>query len=105
MNKHLLYTLPMLAIALGLNVSNVNANDTFNKYCSSCHSNGGNLMNPKKTLSKKDLANNGVDNIGSISTLVTNGKPPMPAFGKSLSNEEIANVAKYVMDQAAAGWK
>ncbi len=105
MNRHLLTSLPILAVIIGLNISNVSANEVFSKYCSSCHSKGGNIMNPKKTLSKKDLAANGVDNIGSISALITSGKPPMPAFGTSLSNDEIAGVAKYVMDQAAAGWK
>ncbi|HFD11102.1 MAG TPA: c-type cytochrome [Crenotrichaceae bacterium] len=88
-----------------LSISYVSANEVFTKYCSSCHNNGGNLMNPKKTLSQKDLAANGVDNAGSISALITNGKPPMPAFGKDLSDEEIAGVAKFVLDQAAAGWK
>jgi mono/diheme cytochrome c family protein len=29
----------------------------------------------------------------------------MPAFGKQLSDEEVAEVAKYVLDQAKAGWK
>ncbi len=105
MNKQLLQTLTILAMAVTANISNVSANDVFAKYCSSCHKDGGNIMNPKKTLSKDHLAANKVDNIGSISALITSGKPPMPAFGKDLSDKEIADVAKYVLDQANAGWK
>ncbi len=105
MNKLLPQTLAAVAMAASVNISNVSANDVFAKYCSSCHKDGGNIMNPKKTLSKDHLATNKVDNIGSISALITSGKPPMPAFGKDLSDKEIADVAKYVLDQANAGWK
>jgi cytochrome c6 len=105
MSKHFSFTLPMFAIGAILSISNVSANDVFDKYCSSCHNNGGNIMNPKKTLSKQDLADNGVNSISSISSLVSSGKTPMPAFGKQLSDKEIASVAKYVLDQAGSGWK
>jgi cytochrome c6 len=105
MNKHFFYTVSALVIVTALSIGNVSANEVFNKYCSSCHNNGGNIMNPKKTLSKEDLAANSVNNIGSITALVTSGKSPMPGFGKQLSDKEIAGVAKYVLDQANAGWK
>lgn len=104
MNKFSI-TFSTVFIIFGLNIGMVSANDTFDKHCASCHNGGGNLINPQKTLSKQHLADNGVDNIGSISALISNGKPPMPAFGKSLSDKEIADVAQYVLDQAAAGWK
>jgi cytochrome c6 len=105
MNKHLSRTFVGFAVTAVLSITNVSANEVFEKYCSSCHSNGGNIMNPEKTLSQDHLTKNGVDNVGSISTLVTTGKAPMPAFGKQLSDEEVAEVAKYVLDQAKAGWK
>ncbi len=105
MNKKFSQTLTGLTFTAVLSVTNVSANEVFDKYCSSCHSKGGNIMNPEKTLSQDHLAKNSVDNIGSISALVTTGKAPMPAFGKQLSDEEIAEVAKYVMDQAKSGWK
>ncbi len=105
MNKHLSQTLAGLAFTVTLTITNVSANEVFDKYCASCHSKGGNIMNPEKTLSQDHLTKNGADNIGSISALVTAGKTPMPAFGKQLSDEQIAGVAKYVIDQAKAGWK
>ena len=35
---------------------------------------------------------------------VTNGKNAMPAFGGCLSDDDIANVASYVIATAKAGW-
>lgn len=32
----------------------------FNKHCASCHPNGGNILNPKKSLYKKDLEANNI---------------------------------------------
>jgi len=36
-------------------------------------------------------------------TQVTNGKNAMPAFGGRLSDDDIQNVAAYVIDQAEGG--
>ena len=36
---------------------------------------------------------------------VTNGKNAMPAFGGRLSDDDIANVAAYVISTASAGWE
>jgi cytochrome c6 len=79
--------------------------EVFNKNCSACHSGGKNIMNPAKTLSINDLKSNSMDSEAAIITQVTNGKAPMPAFGTSLSEEQIKNVAAYVLQQANAGWK
>ena len=35
---------------------------------------------------------------------VTNGKNAMPAFGGRLSDDDIANVATYIIQTAKAGW-
>ncbi|MEE9346110.1 MAG: c-type cytochrome [Methylococcales bacterium] len=105
MNKHSSQTIAGLSFTAVLSITNVFANEVlFQKYCSACHSNGGNIMDPEKTLSQEHLTKNGIDNIGSISALVSTGKTPMPAFGKHLSDEEIAEVAKYVLNQACANW-
>lgn len=79
--------------------------EVFAKNCSACHSGGKNIMNPSKSLSINDLKSNNVDSETAIITLVTSGKAPMPAFGTTLSEEQIKNVAAYVMQQANAGWK
>jgi cytochrome c6 len=79
----------------------------FSANCAACHRNGGNTVNPKKTLSLADLKANQKDTLAAVSAQVTNGKSPMPAFGKTgkLKPPEIESVAAYVLDQANKGWK
>lgn len=43
-------------------------------------------------------------NPASVVKQVTNGKNAMPAFGGRLSDDDIANVAAYVISTAKAGW-
>ena len=40
----------------------------------------------------------------SVVTQVTNGKGAMPAFGGRLTDEDIANVATYVITKSGEGW-
>ena len=40
----------------------------------------------------------------SVIKQVTNGKNAMPAFGGRLSDEDIANVATFVIATAGSGW-
>ncbi len=77
---------------------------TFSANCAACHAGGGNVLNPAKTLSLADLEKNGKDSLEAIIYQVTNGKAPMPAFGGRLTDDQIAEVAEYVLAQAEAGW-
>ena len=56
----------------------------------------------EKTLKKEALDQylDGGRKESSVVTQVTNGKNAMPAFGGRLSDEEIGDVAAYVIDQA-----
>nr|QCI05041.1 cytochrome c553 [Callithamnion tetricum] len=76
----------------------------FSANCMGCHAGGNNVLMPEKTLQKEALENFGMDNIQSITTQVTNGKMQMPAFGGRLTDEEINNVANYVLNQSKSGW-
>ena len=80
--------------------------EIFTKNCSTCHSGGGNVMAQGKSLSKEDLETNKINSAAAITEIVTNGKPPMPAFGKlgTLNATDIENVAAYVLKKADAGW-
>jgi len=80
--------------------------EVFNKNCTTCHSGGKNVMGVGKSLSKEDLEANKMNSAAAVIELVTNGKPPMPAFGKSgtISAADIENVAEYVLKKADAGW-
>ena len=74
----------------------------FSGNCAACHAGGNNVIAAEKTLRKdaldKYLA--GGRKESSVVTQVTNGKNAMPAFGGRLSDEEIGDVAAYVIDQA-----
>nr|YP_010726294.1 cytochrome c553 [Hypnea brasiliensis]WCH55252.1 cytochrome c553 [Hypnea brasiliensis]WDY84769.1 cytochrome c553 [Hypnea brasiliensis] len=76
----------------------------FTANCSACHAGGNNAIMPEKTLKEDVLENNGMKSIEAITTQVKNGKNAMPAFGGRLADEDIDNVASYVLSQAAKGW-
>jgi cytochrome c6 len=79
----------------------------FNANCAACHAGGQNVIMPEKTLEKEALDQYlaGGRNEKSVITQVTNGKNAMPAFGGRLSDDDIANVAAYVISSAEAGWE
>ena len=61
---------------------------------------------PEKTLEKEALDQYlaGGRNAKAVVNQVTNGKNAMPAFGGRLSDDDIANVAAYVIASSEAGW-
>jgi len=78
----------------------------FNANCAACHAGGQNVIMPEKTLEKEALDQYlaGGRKESSVVTQVTNGKNAMPAFGGRLSDEDIANVATYVISTSESGW-
>mmetsp|Transcript_27332 Transcript_27332/g.58476 ORF Transcript_27332/g.58476 Transcript_27332/m.58476 type:complete len:132 (+) Transcript_27332:555-950(+) len=101
------------AVAFGVAVSpavaaNVGEGETiFNGNCAACHAGGQNVIMPDKTLEKEALESylTGGRNEAAVRTQVTNGKNAMPAFGGRLSDEDIANVAAYVIQTSEEGWE
>ena len=79
----------------------------FNANCAACHAGGQNVIMPEKTLEKEALEQYlaGGRNEKAIINQVTNGKNAMPAFGGRLADDEIANVAAYVISASDAGWE
>mmetsp|Transcript_3673 Transcript_3673/g.4725 ORF Transcript_3673/g.4725 Transcript_3673/m.4725 type:complete len:144 (+) Transcript_3673:161-592(+) len=78
----------------------------FNANCAACHAGGQNVIMPDKTLEKDALEQYlaGGRNEAAVITQVTNGKNAMPAFGGRLGDDEIANVATYVIKTSESGW-
>nr|YP_009393433.1 cytochrome c553 [Bostrychia simpliciuscula]ARW61995.1 cytochrome c553 [Bostrychia simpliciuscula] len=77
----------------------------FTQNCAACHSGGNNVINPEKTLKIEALKLYNMNSIQAITNQVTNGnKAGMPAFGGRLSDEDIQNVANFVLNQANVGW-
>ena len=77
---------------------------TFELKCAACHEQGGNSLNPMKTLKASRLDE------GQIVALVSNGKGQMPSYGPKappfarLTESEINSVATYVQEQNELGW-
>nr|YP_009391765.1 cytochrome c553 [Acrosorium ciliolatum]ARW59909.1 cytochrome c553 [Acrosorium ciliolatum] len=105
----------LFCIILIFNVQNIFAEDIeidldagqqiFSQNCTACHAGGQNLVVTDKTLEIKALHKYSMDSIGAITKQVTNGNVAgMPAFGGRLSEEDIQNVAHYVLNQAKIGW-
>lgn len=78
----------------------------FSGNCNACHSGGRNVIVPQRTLQQDALEEylDGGANEEAVIKQVTNGKNAMPAFGGRLSDEDIKNVAAYVISTAKAGW-
>jgi cytochrome c6 len=82
-----------------------NGAKVFQANCAACHAGGRNLVSPPKTLKKEALEKYGMKSIEAITTQVTKGKGAMPKFGGRLSDQQIEDVATYVLSQADKDWK
>ena len=78
----------------------------FEYNCAACHRGGQNIIMPEKTLEREDLEQylDGGFNEKAVIRQVTNGKNAMPAFGGRLPDDDIANVAAFVISTSRAGW-
>jgi cytochrome c6 len=92
----LTFTFAMPALADGAQI--------FSSNCAACHIGGGNAVNAAKTLKLADLEQYGMNSVEAIVTQVTNGKNAMPSFKGRITDDEIAEVAAYVLQQSEAGW-
>jgi len=82
----------------------VNGGKIFGANCAACHMGGNNVIMANKTLKKEALQQFGMDSEDAIVNQVKNGKNAMPAFGGRLTDEQIHDVASYVLEQAEKGW-
>jgi len=70
----------------------------FKEHCTLCHPDGGNIINAKKTLHKKDLIANNINNEGDIVRIVRKPGPGMTTFdAKTLSDKDAGEIAKYIL--------
>jgi len=72
--------------------------------CTQCHRGGINTVIADKHLGKEALEKYNMDSMAAIAHQVRNGKNAMPAYGRRLSDEQIRDVAAYVLSQAEKGW-
>lgn len=69
----------------------------FKEYCAACHADGGNLINPAKTLSKTDREMNGIKSHSDIIKLMRAPGEGMSTFDeKMLPEAEAKKIAEYI---------
>ncbi len=69
----------------------------FEANCAACHKDGGNIINPQKTLSRKDRENNGVKSASDIVKKMRNPGPGMTKFDKkTLPDKDAKAIAEYI---------
>jgi cytochrome c6 len=66
--------------------------------CNVCHLNGTNLILSEKDLRKETLELNGMNTKESITYQIINGKNGMPAFGGRLQENDIDEIALYLLE-------
>jgi cytochrome c6 len=70
----------------------------FKRYCSPCHADGGNNVNPQKTLHKKDREANGVNSASDIVSKMRNPGPGMTIFDEqTIPKKDAKAIAEYVL--------
>ncbi|MBW4509048.1 MAG: c-type cytochrome [Scytonematopsis contorta HA4267-MV1] len=89
----------------GANNGANNGAKIFESNCAGCHINGSNIIRRGKNLKIKALKKYGYDSTEAIAEIVTNGKNNMSAYKDRLSEEQIQEVAAYVLEQANNNWR
>ena len=70
----------------------------FKQHCFTCHPDGGNVINPQKTLHKKDREANGVKTIEDIVGKMRNPGPGMTKFDEqTIPDADAREIAEYVL--------
>ena len=110
MKKHLLILLILILlnanlISPALAADTVNGTQIFSVHCAGCHINGSNIIRRGKNLKMKALKKNNMDSIEAIASIVTNGKNNMSAYKDRLTEQQIQDVAAYVLEQAEKDWR
>lgn len=70
----------------------------FKQHCATCHPDGGNIVNPKKTLKAADLKANKVSGVNGIVKLMRHPGPGMETFdAKTVPERQAKMIAEYVL--------
>ena len=70
----------------------------FKQNCAVCHVDGGNIVNPKKTLHKQDREANNVKKVEDIVHIMRNPGPGMIKFDEmTIPDKEAKEIAEYIL--------
>jgi cytochrome c6 len=106
MKKGLIVTVAMLAVCSFATSApaemkkdgKINGAEEFKNNCAVCHPNGGNIINPKKPLDKKTLAENKIKSAKDIIAKMRNPGPGMTKFDKkTIPDKEAKAIAEYIL--------
>jgi cytochrome c6 len=99
----ILLSLFAFAILVSVTIGTAGGEDTngealFKQHCSVCHPDGGNIVNPQKTLHKKDREANGVKTASDIISKMRNPGPGMTQFDeKAIPDKYAKEIAGYIL--------
>jgi len=72
--------------------------ELFRAHCATCHPDGSNIVNPKKTLHKKDREANNIRKPEDIMKIMRNPGPGMTPFDKAtIPDPDAKKVAEYIL--------
>ena len=72
--------------------------EMFKEHCAVCHPDGGNIINPGKTLRKKDLAASGIKKPADIVMKMRSPGPGMTKFDKkTIPDKDAKKIAEYIL--------
>lgn len=102
MKKQLTVTIVTVILAIAASTAIAATGETlFKQHCAACHPDGGNIINPKRTLNKKDLDQNGIKNWKGVVKSMRSPGPGMTAFdAKTVSDKDAKAIAEYVLKTA-----
>ena len=70
----------------------------FKERCSPCHPEGGNIINPRKTLNKKDREANNIKKADDIVKIMRSPGPGMTKFDdKTIPDKDAKEIAEYIL--------
>jgi len=74
----------------------IRGEELFKQHCFPCHPDGGNVINPQKTLHKKDREANGVKTASDIVSKMRNPGPGMTKFDEqTIPDADAKEIAEY----------
>ncbi|MDA8086697.1 MAG: c-type cytochrome [Nitrospiraceae bacterium] len=87
-----------LFLPSGASAKGMSGKALFQKNCSDCHVNGGNIINPAYTLHKKDRQKHGVKTVNDIVHIMRHPGPGMHVFTKQMvPDKDAKKIARYIL--------
>jgi cytochrome c6 len=78
--------------------SGMSGDEIFAQHCAGCHPEGGNTVNPRRTLHKKDLEADNIKTPGDIVSRMRNPGVGMPRFERNvITDRDAEKIAQYIL--------